>query len=307
MSEVMSNLCIYIICHNRPDDARMAIRSALAQSDSNFSLTVSDNSSTNEVQELVQREFPGVFYVRRQPMLAALDHFNCCIEEVQQSHFCLFHDDDLLEPNFVKEVKGAIQAFPQAIAIGCNAHIVSQGVLQERLSFISRHRYETIKSLRDLAARYFASNQSGIAPFPGYVYRKDLVGSVRFRASEGKYSDVTWLLRLMERGPIIWIRRPLMTYRLHGGNDGSVESRRDRLRFLAYLKVHRHDLGEVILQHYRSHYIYKSVAHSSTPGQVLRQANARRFMRFYRWARYLRSETYGALLRRAVVKWMPSL
>jgi GT2 family glycosyltransferase len=307
MSQKMNQLCIYIICHNRPDDTRQVIRSALAQSDRDFSLTVSDNSSNDDVQALMQKEFPEVSYVRRQPMLAALDHFNCCIEEAPETYFCLFHDDDLLGPDFVKEVKAAISKFPEAIAIGSNAFIETQGRLDERPSFIARHPYEIIQSGRDLASRYFGRNQSGIAPFPGYVYRHELVGTVRFLASEGKYSDVTWLLRLMELGVMVWIRRPLMTYRLHGGNDGSIESRRDRLRFLAYLKLHRDTLGEGVLQDYRNSFIYKPLTQSARRGPVLRHSTARRFMSCYRFARYLRGETYIALLRRAAVKWMPSL
>ena len=307
MNQLKNNLCIYIMCHNRPDETRQVIRSVLAQSDLEFKLTVSDNSSNDEVKALLQSEFPDVSYVRRKSNLSALDHFNCCIDEVSGTHFCLFHDDDLMQPDFVKEVKAAIRRFPQAVAIGSNALIETQGAMQQRPSFISRHQYESITSVRDLAARYFAHNQSGIAPFPGYVYRKDLVGSARFRTSEGKYSDVTWLLRLREKGPMLWIRRPLMTYRLHGGNDGGVESRRDRLRFLAYLKAHRHVLGEGLLQDYRSSFIYKPVTQSVSPIQATRQANAVRFVRFCRFIRYLRGDTYVALMHRAAVKWMPSL
>ena len=50
----MKSLAIYILCHNRPDDAKLAILSALAQTDSNYDLIVSDNSSHDDVERMVQ-------------------------------------------------------------------------------------------------------------------------------------------------------------------------------------------------------------------------------------------------------------
>lgn len=299
----MITLSIFVLCHNRPDDARRAIQSVLEQSDPGYALTVSDNSSNEDVEHMVHEHFPTVNYIRRRPMLAALEHFNHCIAEAGGTHFCLFHDDDLMGPDFVREVKAAIKAYPDAVSIGCNARIESGGSLQVRPSFLSPHTYELISSTSDLAARYFSRYQSGIAPFPGYVYQRVLVGQIRFLPDEGKYSDVTWLLRLAEIGRTVWIRRPLMTYRLHGGNDGSVELRRDRLRFLAYLKRNRRKLGEGLLQDYRCSFIYKPVAKSSTQGWKLRIATAKRFLSRYRWMRYTRLDTYRALGRRVIVKW----
>ena len=300
----MKSLAIYILCHNRPDDAKLAILSALAQTDSNYDLIVSDNSSHDDVERMVQQNFPEVQYVRRQPMLPALEHFNRCISEVSSTHFCLFHDDDLMAADFVQQVRLAITAFPEAIAIGSNAFIETNGQLEARPSFLSRHIHEVIASDRDLATRYFGRHQSGIAPFPGYVYRHDMVHSLKFNAQEGKYSDVTWLLRLAALGKIIWIAKPLMTYRIHGGNDGLVESRRDRLRFLAYLKRHLHSLGTGLLADYRCGFIYKTISKSADTAHPARWILARKFLRRYRWERYLRAETWRALLQRALIKKM---
>ena len=299
----MPHLAIYILCHNRPEDALRAIRSVLAQSDNDFTLTLSDNSSNDEVQNMVQAEFPDLHYVRRVPMLSALEHFNRCITESDGAYFCLFHDDDLMGVDFVKEVKLAIASYPQAIAIGCNAHIETQGSLQPGTSFRSSSRYEYIRSARDLASRYFARYQSGIAPFPGYVYQKMGVGTIRFHSDEGKYSDVAWLLRLREQGPMVWISRPLITYRLHGENDGLTESRRDRLRFLAFLKKHRSNLGENLLKDYRCSFVYKPIAKSPLNTSKTRLKIAQRFLRHYRFTRHTRLDTYMALVRRARVKW----
>jgi glycosyltransferase involved in cell wall biosynthesis len=298
----MKALTIFILCHNRPDDARQAILSVLKQGDQEFTLIVSDNSSNDDVEHLVKREFPGIEYVRRLPMLPALDHFNRCISEAQSDYFCLFHDDDLMSPDFVSVMKKNMSHYPSAIAFGCNANIESFGKLAFRPSFRSFRSHELIVTPRDLAMRYFSRAQSGIAPFPGYVYNRRLVAEQRIPVDGGKYADVTWLLSLVSRGLIVWITRPLMTYRMHASNDGNVESMRDRLRFLRYLKQNITEIGEGVVQDYRCSFIYKKISKADDNYHLKRRKIAVSFLKSYHWSRYARLGTYSVLLNRALIK-----
>jgi len=235
-------------------------------------------------------------------MLPALAHFNRCMDEVKECHFCLFHDDDLMGPDFVAEVRACLSVFPATIALGCNAYIQSFGQVKDKPSFLSFRRVEMIKSPQDLGARYFSRAQSGIAPFPSYVYHKQLVGALRFPLDGGKYSDVTWLITLAMKGAIRWINKPLMTYRIHASNDGATESRRDRLRFLAFIKKDKNLLGTAVLQDYRCSFIYKEILKSTDLSHPSRRHLAHTFVKHYRWARYVRLDTYLAIFKRALVK-----
>ena len=300
----MERLTIYILCHNRPDFARQTIASVRAQTSHNYELVVSDNSSNDEVEHMVRNEFPDVRYLRRQPMLAPHAHFNRCIGEAQREYFCLFHDDDLMAPDFVETMQQCVRKYPGAVAIGCNAVIENAGKLEARYSFRSYRSFEVIDSARELAARYFSRAQSGFAPFPCYVYNRRMVGATRLAVDGGKYADVAWLLDLAGSGPIVWINRPLMTYRMHGGNDGMVESARDRLRLLAYLKRKRIQFGEGILSDYRNSFIYKPIERKGTGASAARRRIASAFLKRHRCRRYVRPDTYRALARRTLIKWM---
>lgn len=297
----MESLIIYILCHNRPDDAKQAILSVLNQTDQAFTLIVSDNSSTDEVEQMVRSEFPEIHYIRRLPMLPALDHFNRCIADAQSDYFCLFHDDDLMGSDFVSTMKQSMLDYPSAIAFGCNANIESFGKL-DGLSFRSFRNHELIANARDLAMRYFSRAQSGIAPFPCYVYNRSQIAAIRIPNDGGKYADVTWLLNLAKIGQIVWINKPLMTYRMHASNDGNVESMRDRLRFLRYLKQNRNLIGDGVLQDYRCSFIYKTICKLADNFHLKRRKIALSFLKTYRWSRYTRLDTYRALLNRALIK-----
>ena len=298
----MNALTIYILCHNRPFDTRQTILSVLKQYDHAFTLIVSDNSSNDEVEVMVKQEFPEIGYIRRLPMLPVAEHFNRCIEEAQSEYFCLFHDDDLMGANFVSVMKQNINAYPAAIAFGCNANIETSGQLAPRPSFRSFRHHELINTPRDLAMRYFSRGQSGIAPFPGYVYNKNKVAEHRLLVDGGKYADVTWLLNLVKLGQIVWINMPLMTYRMHGGNDGSTESMRDRLRFLRYLKQNKVQIGESILEDYRCSFIYKTIYKRDDKVHMKRREVATKFLKSYRKSRLSRFGTYNIILKRAFIK-----
>lgn len=299
----MKSLTIFILCHNRPDDARQAIQSVLAQSSPEFTLIVSDNSSNDEVEHMVKNEFPGIRYVRRTPMLKALEHFNRCMDEVSTDYFCLFHDDDVMNTNYVSVMMKSAAEYPDAIAIGCNANVERFGKLEPRTSFRTFRKFEPIDTPQNLAQRYFSRAQSGFAPFPGYLYNRHKTGDLRLPAEGGKYADVSWLLSLAMKAPIIWVNQPLMTYRLHAENDGNTESLRDRLRFFGFLKQNTGHFKSGLLKDYRS-FIYKKILKDRKAGHDARNRVMTSYMSHYRWSRYARPDYYHALAVRALVKWV---
>lgn len=230
-------LDIYVLCHNRPGLARETIRSILAQNERGFRLIISDNSTNEQVAEMVGKHYPELQIIHRGG-IPPFEHFNACIREAQAPYFCLFHDDDLMEPDFVKEMRLASTHYPQAVAIGGNAWVIqlSNGVRESGI--LGMGRFQKIQGPARLFERYFGRHQTGIAPFPSYVYQTQRCQNQSMLTSGGKYADVSWLLSLAAQGLIVWCNTPLMQYHLHGGNDGMAESLRDRLRFLAFMKQH---------------------------------------------------------------------
>lgn len=252
---------------------------------------------------MMKQYFPDVRYIRRSATLKHLEHFNICIDQATTDYYCLFHDDDVMHPNFVECMLKFIEANEGAAAYACNAYVETNGKIEPRLSFLSKNKYEVIDSPRNLAERYFSPNQSGIAPNPSYIYSRSLVGDQLFLVDGGRYADVTLLLDMLQRGKILWLNKALMTYRIHGGNIGCTESIPDRLRFLAYLKKNRNLIGNDILQDYRYSFIYKQTSNNQLKIS-LKKLNAELiFMKTYNFYRFLRLRTYKSLLCRALTKW----
>ena len=293
---------IFIICHNRPEQAKEAIQAVLNQNSSDYQLIVSDNSSTDTVEEMVRTHFSSVVYRRRPATLPALAHFNTCISEASADYFCLFHDDDTMREDFVRNIAEAIALHPTVVAFGTNACVRNIAANSKSLSFLSLGQFEQISSPEDLFRRYFGRYHTGIAPFPGYVYQTAKIEGKRIPEDGGKYADVSWLLTVAASGRIVWIAKPLLDYYLHGGNDGLQESWRDRLRLLGFLQKNETLCGSAGLADYR-YFIHKQlVASLSAVRYAQRLKIIKRDMNRHRLRRLFRGKDYFFMFKCAFIK-----
>ncbi len=94
---------IAITTYNRADGfLRDAISSALAQTHRNIEVIVADNSSNDDTGALVASfEDERIDYVRHESNIGPYRNFNFCVDRARGKYFCLLHDDDLMDPDFV--------------------------------------------------------------------------------------------------------------------------------------------------------------------------------------------------------------
>lgn len=294
----LKKLTIFIQCYNRPTLAKLAIESILRQTNTDFRLVISDNSSNDEMYRLVQAESPALEYRRRVPPLPALDHFNKSASEADTELFCLFHDDDLMEPGYVEAMLDTISQFPNAVAYACNAVTMDDDVIRKGSFFESGDRHVVLDSPRALAGRYFSRYPNGYAPFPCYIYRSSVVKQIPLNPQTGgKYSDVAWLLEIAKHGPIVWDSRELIRYRMHTANDSNIESLGDRLKLLGFLKLNESFVGRSVIDDYRFG-LYKRLRRNSSAANQAYSRHRKfmeRFLLAYRLKRFFRLDTYAYL------------
>jgi glycosyltransferase involved in cell wall biosynthesis len=78
----MPALTIFLLTHNRTEQALSAIESILSQTSDDYQLVVSDNSDTDELQQHLDQYKDKLVYLKRPLVLEALQHFNQCLSEV---------------------------------------------------------------------------------------------------------------------------------------------------------------------------------------------------------------------------------
>ena len=228
------SLTIFLACYNRPDYARLAIRSVTNQTDHRFVFRISDNSTNDLVQQMVAAEFPTVDYVRRMPSTIACTHGNIIIDECRTDHLMIMHDDDELTPNFVEEMLRFMTRFPDAGGYAANGPIIDEtgNTIHDRF-YRSGRKYHLISDPFWLARRWFAYATFSVAPFPSYIYKRSVVGGMRFDTlKRGQYGDFVFVHQCLIRSrSVAWLNLPLYRYRSHSRQDSA------RITFSSYSRM----------------------------------------------------------------------
>ncbi len=231
-----SSLQIILLSRDRPNYLREALQSALSQSGERIEVIVSDNSESEEVSRMLATEFPNVLCIRRKPTLSAFEHFRAVINTATADSLVMFHDDDVMLDGYVSTLRNCLDADPTLAAVCCDALIMREGKTTKERFGMGRRIDHRILLPEELIREYFSLSPKGPAPFPGYMYRRTLIQGLYLDPFQGgKYSDVSFLLKVLQRGSFIWINKPLLKYRVHSRNDSGSESVGQRLRLLRYI------------------------------------------------------------------------
>jgi glycosyltransferase involved in cell wall biosynthesis len=221
---MIPKLGVYLLSYRRPAYIQEALNSLLLQDYSSLEIIISENSPDNSVTAILA-EFtknPKVKLIKRNPSLTSLAHFNTIISECTRYQYAMFfHDDDLLLANAISQMMKKIEADSNATAVACNAFIIkntektklvlSPGIKSD---LIIKNQWQLI--LRSIFRKF------GTAPFPSYIYRTEFLNQLNLDLNDGgKYSDTSFLVKLVARGPLLWLAQPLMFYRQHSQNDSA--------------------------------------------------------------------------------------
>ena len=232
----MKNLLqIIILTRNRPEFLKKTVESVLNQQKTSlqYEIIISDNSDSDNSKEDFEYLYKSadIKYIKRSIAVPAREHFDLVVSELSAEYSVLLHDDDILHPDFINLMSTFI-VNTEVAAVGSNAFIFSDDIL---IADKKMHNCKAIKmfdSKKDFLERYLPCN-GGIAPFPSYMYRTNFLKLVfQTNLMKGKHADVGLLTSLLDYGPIFWLDKPLMYYRVHQSNDSKKESVHDRLELI---------------------------------------------------------------------------
>ena len=232
----MLDITVVIATYNRPQLLINAISSVLNQEYKNFIFVVSDNSSNNDTFYLLKEKgLLDKFEYRKKNNLLAYEHFNEIVAEIKTKYFVMFHDDDIMFPNMLGALYDSISSDESLIAVGCNNYFFN-GDEKARVMNLKKSDDLLFSSKEDIIPRYFGNTWKAV-PFPSYIYNVEMIReeNIIYTTKAGKYSDVIWLMDLVEVGRIKWLAEPLMLYRIHPAQDSGQFSFCDYHKLLRYV------------------------------------------------------------------------
>lgn len=86
------------------------IERALGQTWQNVEVIVSDNCSTDQTPKLVEAiDDPRLRYFRQESNIGPNNNFNYCLNQASGEYFLLFHDDDMIDEDFVEACMSSLE------------------------------------------------------------------------------------------------------------------------------------------------------------------------------------------------------
>ena len=208
---------ILVLTYNRSTFLRVTLESLLAQKHPDSRICVLDNGSTDDTQLVVQSFAPrGVELVRR----AQNDPRGCWPELQAMARgpwTMLFHDDDLLHPNYLSDVAAVIAVEPLTTVV-VSAMNVHQNPETAAWGKVRGHRWRT-RTGRQLAEDIYRGFRM---PFCSAVYRTDVLRGLSPRFDVyGKIFDRPFVIDAACAGNSVVMLDAYVKYRTHAKQDSA--------------------------------------------------------------------------------------
>jgi cellulose synthase/poly-beta-1,6-N-acetylglucosamine synthase-like glycosyltransferase len=230
------SLQIFILSRDRVNLLEETLDSILVQdySEVDIEIVISDNSETDLVKNLLSDYSlinNKIKYIRRFPSLRHDLHFQTIIDECSADYLVMFHDDDIMHPNYVRTMC-PILTDSNIVALGCNAYLFSAKLLN---NLRKMHNFKSLKifdNQKDFLECYLIGN-GGVAPYSGYMYKTEFIKKIQ--ANIFFHGDVINLSSLLDFGSIGVLPEALMYYRVHSGGSSRNENILGRKKLLNYM------------------------------------------------------------------------
>jgi len=212
-------ITLRILSHNRKKLLLQTLDSVFAQDEPFDHIELFDNGSDFPLKELLGR-YPTLRLLGLPRAVSVVENTMRAFTQVTQTPWlCVFHDDDLMHPDFCRKTRDAILNHPEATAVSCNWKVIDEGGNPQGSLVPRLVEDQCIRGPTDLARWYC----DAFIPYPPTVYRwtSAFGEDLKFAEPYGRCGDVALLSRVVGRGPILLRAERNFSYRRHGGQTSA--------------------------------------------------------------------------------------
>jgi glycosyltransferase involved in cell wall biosynthesis len=223
----MTTVSVFVLTCDRPEWARQALESVLAQTYQDFSVLVRDNSKDDSIERLVESLNDSRLRYHRGVPAGQLPNLVGALSESVGDIVVPMHDDDWWEPTLLasiikpmlndESIDVSFASLELASAEG-NSHpklTVSHNEKRYRGLAVGRSSFEHD---RNALAELLLVRQ-GISPFQGCGLRRQLLEGLEIPEQSARTPDLWICYHIWPKVKVVYFHpQPLVHYRLHGGS-----------------------------------------------------------------------------------------
>lgn len=220
---------ILIPTFNRETYLGDAINSALNQTYPNIEIIVHDDASTDKTSQLLSLYHdPRLRIIQTANNHGMIGGWNYIVKQARGKYIKFLASDDLLVPTCVEELVTSARAHPHAALITCQRNFINEeGRIFKTLGFAHKN---TIVNGREHAHWILTTLRQNLIGEPTAVlYPTKLVKYAgEYDPQFSQFADFEYWIRLLQFGDLVYLHRPLCSFRLHAGNNTSAAIRDGR-------------------------------------------------------------------------------
>ncbi|MHA4809114.1 glycosyltransferase [Flavitalea flava] len=223
-------ISVIIPTYNGNRFVERAILSVLGQQRRPDEILVCDDNSWDNTLEICERykDQISIFFNPDGPS-GFVNSWNKAIARAKGEYISILHQDDMLEPEFIRAGMDALERNPGVRHLFCTCSYIDENDKVLSLSYSPDNLFpEPIQELTYTGPEYVSSYQTGGEPHihrcPGVITHKSIFDQCRYEPSSGHLADDDFFYRVGMYTKVIGILKPYASYRIHSGSvTGSLE------------------------------------------------------------------------------------
>lgn len=232
---------ILIPTYNREQYILSALDSALAQTYPNIEIIVHDDASIDSTPALLATYHdPRLRVIRTEDNHGMLGGWNYLVGKARGEYIKFLASDDLLEHACVAELVKAALAHPTAALITCQRKFIDQrGRVVKKMGLASKsamvngleHAHWILTTLRE----------NLIGEPTAVLYPTKLVKRAgSYDKAFSQFADFEYWIRLLQFGDLVYLHKPLCSFRTHAGSNTSAAIRDGRFITEIFALIHKY-------------------------------------------------------------------
>jgi len=262
---VYDNLEVFITTCNRAEMFKETLVSICDQSAKGFDIIIVDNASsdnTKEVVEEIKKQYPtrNIIFKSFEENIGGTNNLNRARLMAKKEWAMLFHDDDLMHPEYIKNAMDLLRQNPDAVMASCTYTALENPDSTNWEKFSKNAGTGVyIADVKGFAAVMFGLVTHN---FASTIYKSEQLKNHEFKSDiYGKMWDRPFMLDIASHGKTIILKDPYIRYRLHPGQDtGTTETGPYAVEWFALMNCYKGILGDGWVDKYGI--IYNSFVHS---------------------------------------------
>lgn len=216
---------IVIPAYNRPGLLEEALKSAISQTYDNIEIIVSDDSTNDEVKEMIQpylKKDPRITYIKNEVNLGR-ENFIQCYKLANGEYINFLMDDDLFHPQKIEKMLSYFLVDPEVKLVTSYRELIDDTGNKLPMHSYNRRLFESNTIIDGFALGNFvlSSLENTIGEPTTVLFRKkDIQYYGTYKDTDHEFNiliDLSVWIELMAQGKAVYIAEPLSCFRQHAG------------------------------------------------------------------------------------------